>query len=165
MKHISLDLIIAMEQVYRLCGFTYDNLVLETESAEYGACKFEINNKKIKFRTAKITPTKIGQFVAFWKRIGSEPIVPYDSSDYFDFLIVSVRSDKNLGQFVFPHSVLLHQGLLSKNSQRGKRAIRVYPPWDIPDNPQAKKSQSWQLRYFFKIQPTTEIDQAKKLFL
>ena len=68
------DLLAAQKLVYEPSGFSCKNLVLEAESQEYGACEFEMNNKQIKFRVAKITPTKIGQFVTFWKRIGSGPI-------------------------------------------------------------------------------------------
>lgn len=151
--------------IYRSMGLTYSKLMLESESQDYGACSFEMNNKIIKFRVAKITPTKTGQFVTFWKRIGNGPIVPYDSADRFDFLVVSVQSGKNWGQFVFPKSVLLKQGLLSKDGNGGKRAMRIYPPWDLAGNQQAKKTQAWQKAYFFSIQPTLDVDQATKLFL
>jgi hypothetical protein len=36
---------------------------MEAESAEYGAYTFELNDLSVRFRVAKITPTKIGQFV------------------------------------------------------------------------------------------------------
>ncbi len=51
-------------------------IVQDNESQEYGASTFEMNNKIIKFRVAKITPTKVGQFVTFWKRIADGPITP-----------------------------------------------------------------------------------------
>lgn len=59
-----------------------------------------MNIFRIKFRVAKITPTKVGLFVTFWKRIGAGPILPYDLSDPFDFLIISVRNEKHLGKFI-----------------------------------------------------------------
>ncbi|MGM5474387.1 MepB family protein [Bacillus pumilus] len=37
----------------------------EVQNSEYGAGVFQLNSKSIRFRVAKITPTKIGQFVAF----------------------------------------------------------------------------------------------------
>lgn len=165
MNYIHPDLVTALEQVYKPCGFICDNFIQEKESQEYGAYTFKMNNKIIMFRVAKITPTKCGQFVTFWKRIGNGPIMPYDISDRLDFLIISTRTYKHFGQFVFPQQILLEQGLLSKNGNGGKRAMRVYPPWNIADNRQAKKTQSWQQMYFFTIQPTLEIDRVRKLFL
>ena len=63
------DLLTTKDLVYSLCDFTCSPVVAEIESAEYGAYIFEINGFKIRFRVAKITPTKVGQFVTLWKRI------------------------------------------------------------------------------------------------
>ncbi len=165
MKHhgsISADLLTAQECAYEPLGLIYSNLVQEAESKEYEACSFNLCQKHIKFRTAKITPTKIGQFVTFWKRISDGPIMPYDVNDDFDFLVVSVRDTNRLGHFVFPKDVLLQKGLLSKDGQGGKRAMRVYPLWDITDNFQAKKTQTWQLLYFVGIQPSFDKEKMRK---
>ncbi len=159
------DLTIAQKYAYNAIGLSYTKLVIEKESQEYGACEFLLNNHIVKFRVSKITPTKIGQFVTFWKRIGSGPILPYDVEDQFDILIVNVRYGDRLGQFVFPKSILLMHGILSQNKAGGKRAMRVYPPWDIANNPQAKKTQAWQVPYFFEIQSNIlDVDRLKKLF-
>lgn len=159
------DLSAAQECAYTQMGLIYSKLLLEVESQDYGACTFEMNNKIVKFRAAKITPTKIGQFVTFWKRIGTGPIMPYDMHDSFDLLVVSVRGVKNFGQFVFPKGILLQKGVLSKDGKDGRRALRVYPPWDITDSPQAKKTQAWQLLYFAEIQPHLDTIQLKRLFI
>lgn len=70
------------------------------------------------------------------------------------------------GIFIFPKSVLMQKGILSKNSKGGKRALRVYPSWDVAENKQAKKTQEWQLVYFFEINQKSAIDREhiKKLF-
>ncbi len=53
--------------------------VPESESAEYGAYCFSLDHKKVLFRIAKTTPTKIGQFVTLWKRPSPKgEIVPFD---------------------------------------------------------------------------------------
>ena len=158
------DLMLAQELAYNSLGLIFGQCVLERESLEYGACTFTMSSKTVKFRQAKITPTKIGQFVTFWKRIGQGPIMPYDLNDSFDFFVVSVRTLHYFGQFIFPKSVLVYHGLVSQGGKGGKRAMRVYPPWDTPDNAQAKKTQAWQLRYFFEIQPNLARDQFAKLF-
>ena len=155
------DLIEATNSAYEPSGLMYKNLETEAEGKEYGACTFELNDKLIKFRVGKITPTKIGQFVTFWKRIGNSVIQPYDINDSIDFFVVSVRNSEHFGQFVFPKSILFEKGILSKDGKGGKRAIRVYPSWDIAENQQAKSTQAWQLRYFFEIPASGGIDIIK----
>jgi hypothetical protein len=145
------DLLLMEKLVFKPMGFSIENLVVEDESAEYGAAEFILDNRRIKFRVAKITPTKTGQFVTFWKRIGKGPIQPYDLNDLFDLLIVSVRTENHFGHFVFPKKVLCEKGIVSSDESEGKRAMRVYPSWDKTDNPQAKKTQAWQVLYFVHI--------------
>lgn len=158
------DFLEVQKIVYTPHGLLCNNITQEAESQEYGACTFEIHNKKVVFRTAKITPTKIGQFVTLWKRSKSGPIIPYDAADSVDFFVVSIRHDEHFGQFVFPKEVLLQKGFVSKNGAGGKRAMRVYPAWDIADNAQAKKTQAWQLIYFFEIKPNVDNAKVKRLF-
>ena len=155
------DLLEAKKLAYEPSGLICQNLIKEAESEGYGACTFEINNRHIKFRTGKITPTKIGQFVTLWKRIGGGPILPHDMADLVDLFVVSVRSTEFFGQFVFPKAVLHEKGILSKEGKGGKRAMRVYPPWDTALNKQANKTQAWQLRYFFEIHPSQNIDEDR----
>lgn len=160
------NLIETKELVFDKCGFEFQNLEIEKESAEYGACKFDLDTVKILFRVAKITPTKIGQFVTFWKRIGKGPIEPYAVSDEIDFFIINTKSGNQFGQFIFPKSVLCQQGIISTNVKEGKRAIRVYPPWDLTVSKQAQKTQKWQLEYFLEIplnQPIN-LERAKQLY-
>ena len=42
--------------------------VPEAESVDYGACRAELDGKRLVLRVAKTTPTKTGQFVTIWKR-------------------------------------------------------------------------------------------------
>ncbi len=160
------DLLQAQEYAYEPGLLVCKNIVPEKESLDYNACSFEIHDKKIQFRTAKITPTKSGQFVTLWKRIDKGPIAPYDINDPVDFFVVSVRSDTHFGQFIFSKKILHEKGFISKEGMGGKRAMRVYPPWDHADSKQAKKTQDWQLLYFFEITLNKIIDQVKikKLF-
>lgn len=74
-------------------GLGCSNLTYEQESQEYDACTFDLYDKHIHYRTAKITPKKIGLFVTFWKRSGAGPIEPFDVTDQFDFLIVSASNE------------------------------------------------------------------------
>jgi hypothetical protein len=138
------------------------NLVWNSESTNYGACSFELNNYKIQYRVANITPTKIGQFVAIWKRNNNGITAPFDVADSLDFMIISVRDSGSFGQFIFPKSVLVSKGIISKNEKGGKRGIRVYAPWDITtENKQAIKTQDWQANYFVEIKENFQIDLEK----
>ena len=112
----------------------------------------------------KLLQKKIGQFVTLWKRINNGPIQPYDLSDDIDFFIISSQKDDNFGYFIFPKGILHKYDVISKNNNGGKRAIRIYPPWDVITSEQAKKSQSWQLKYFIKTSENELID-FHKLFL
>lgn len=155
------DLLMADALLYKPYNLTMQNVHNESESQEYNACEFTLNQNRVKFRIAKITPTKVGQFVTIWKRIGNGPIMPFDMADSVDFFIISVRSGNHLGQFIFPKSVLHQKGYISKDSKGGKRAIRVYPPWDEVDSPIACKTQEWQLNYFIEIGSDKPLDKEK----
>ena len=152
------DLKLAKKLLYNECGFQFQNLIWNSESANYGACSFELNNKLIQYRVANITPTKIGQFVAIWKRNNEGITAPFDVSDSLDFMIISVRDSENFGQFIFPKSVLVSHGIISQNEKGGKRGIRVYAPWDKPENKQAIKTQAWQVNYFVEIKENSHLD-------
>jgi hypothetical protein len=164
---ISETLIQTKELVFDVCDFEFTKTVIEKESLEYGACRFELNNLKILFRVAKITPTKIGQFVTLWKRSKKGPIEPFNSLDKIDLFVINVRAGNSFGQFVFPKTVLCQQGIVTNELKEGKRAIRVYPPWDKAINKQAQKTQKWQLDYFLEI-PLDKLlnwNRAKLLYL
>jgi hypothetical protein len=146
------------ELVYDKCGFIFSSLKLNNESIAYGACTFELNGRKIEYRRSKITPTKVGQFVTVWKRNEKEITVPLDYSDNFDFIVITSKSGDKMGQFIFPKSVLLEKGIISRNGNGGKRGIRVYPLWDVVTNRQAKQTRSWQAAYFFSIDKNAVMD-------
>ena len=160
------ELLIAQKYLFEPMGMTSTDVIIEKESQEYGACQFKLQDHIVKFRTAKITPSKVGQFVTFWKRNKVGTIIPYDVQDQFDILIVNARHGNRFGYFIFPKHILLEHKILSKNEQDRKRALRVYPSWDIPKSPQAIKTQAWQLLYFFEINPNlVDSNQIKALLI
>jgi len=156
---------IAKELVYDKCGFDITNLKLNSESAEYGACSFDLNRKTVQHRVSKITPTKIGQFVTIWKRNKDGITEPFNISDDLDFIIITSKCGDNFGQFLFPKSVLADKGIITNKGKEGKRGIRVYPPWDLVTSIQARKNQSWQTKYFLTIRNdnSTDIEMAKRI--
>ncbi|MED5612636.1 MepB family protein [Janthinobacterium sp. P210005] len=127
--------------------------VPEAESADYGACRAELHGKRLVLRVAKTTPTKIGQFVTVWKRPHPDAdIAPLDEADPVDIVIIAVADDVGDGArhgfFIFPRSVLIERGVMSRAAQGGKRALRVYPPWCAPESIQAQRTQRWQAAWF-----------------
>ncbi|WP_215409313.1 MepB family protein [Janthinobacterium sp. JC611] len=123
--------------------------VPEAESADYGACRADLHGKRLVLRVAKTTPTKIGQFVTVWKRPHPDAdIAPLDEADPVDAVIIAVSDGARHGLFIFPRSVLIERGVMSRAGQGGKRALRVYAPWCAPESIQAQSTQRWQGAWF-----------------
>jgi hypothetical protein len=124
----------------------------EAQNSDYGAGTFHLNSKSVRFRVAKITPTKIGQFVAFWEKDGNHKNQAYSYDKATDLLVINTFTSKNnFGQFVFPKEVLVKQNILKTATTKGKMAIRVYPIWEKPTSKQAVETQKWQLEYFVEL--------------
>lgn len=109
-----------IKQLYTPPDLLCKNIQSEPESKEYDAHQCIINNKKVLFRTAKITPTKEGQFVTLWKRSPQGPIIPYDRTDDFDIVIINSNENHKSGQFIFNKNVLLKNKVISNNNIGGK---------------------------------------------
>ncbi|MET9886117.1 MepB family protein [Streptomyces sp. NPDC006430] len=152
------DLLTAKALAYDPSGFTCSQPVPEAESAEYGACEFTLDGLSVRFRVAKTTPTKVGQFVTVWKRSASGPIRPFDAHDPVDLFVISTREGERFGQFVFPRDVLRARDIVSTDGSGGKRAFRVYPPWVTTTNRQARSTQTWQVEHFLRLPEDEPID-------
>lgn len=150
--------------IFDKCGLKLSDFKTKTESKEYDACQFKLNGLNIISRSAKITPKKVGQFVTFWKRSGNGPIEPFRDTDRIDFYIVNAKAENKFGQFVFPKSILIKQGVLTTNIKEGKRAFRVYPGWVDTKNKQAERTQKWQLNYFYEIGEMTNFKKVIELY-
>ncbi|MFK7824497.1 MAG: MepB family protein [Oligoflexales bacterium] len=124
-----------------------ENIQVDQESQEYGALRFDLEGKKIKFRVGKTTPTKVGHFVTLWKRVGGVT-APHESTDEVDFFVIGTRHKENIGFFLFSKEVLIQKKIFSNNGTGGKRGIRVYSPWVLTTSKQAKSTQIWQGKYF-----------------
>lgn len=148
----------AQNSLYESCGLKAPNLIPESESKEYYAHYYELENRRIRFRISKLTPNKSGQFVTIWKRIDGGVIQPYDYADDIDYFVINFINEDKIGQFVFPKDVPVKKNIFSKNQRGGKRGIRVYSPWDITTSPQAQSTQDWQKLYFLDITSPQIID-------
>ena len=132
--------------------FAISNIEKDAECEEYLGFNFNINHLSVKFRKAKITPKKVGQFVTLWKRNEQKITEPFHENDQIDFVVIAVEDDAKLGLFIFPKSILIEKNILKKKKKEGKRGFRVYPDWVITENKQAEKTQNWQKDYFVEIE-------------
>ncbi|MCA6092291.1 MepB family protein [Streptomyces sp. SCA3-4] len=145
------DLLAAKTLVYDPSGFACSQPVPEPESAEYAAHGFTLDGLTVRFRVAKTTPAKAGQFVTVWQRSAEGPIRPFDAGDGVDLFVISSRDSGQFGQFVFPREVLCERGVVSRNGTGGKRGFRVYPPWVTTTSRQAGSTQAWQVKHFLRL--------------
>ena len=159
------DIKLIDDLVFKPCNFSLKNIEPETESQEYSAHRFQLDEKKILFRVGKITPTKTGQFVTIWKRNAEGITAPFEITDEFDFYLIATKTTTNFGVFIFPKKILHDNKILSDQTRDGKRGIRVYPIWDEATSKQAQKTQIWQTEYFLHLSNPGQIDlnRAKNL--
>ncbi|MCG9792915.1 MepB family protein [Flavobacterium algicola] len=155
------ELQIIKDLLFKSIGLELSHVVAESESKAYSAHSFELGNFTVKFRTAKITPTKTGQFVTLWKRNVSGITAAYELSDKFDYCLIATREGSNFGVFIFPKTVLHHNKILSDDFRDGKRGFRIYPPWSTITNNQAQKTQLWQSHFFISLPHDNRIDTDK----
>lgn len=145
--------------IYSPCNLKMSKFKIDEENSDYFNCIFKLNKKKICFRKGKQTPTKIGHFVSFWKRIDDYP-TPYNIDDDIDIYIVSINDKHKFGQFIFTKEILCEKKIISCGNKVGKLGFRVYAPWYEPDNKTAKATQLWQKQYFVNI-TDNKIDNKK----
>lgn len=135
--------------VFSKLSLIISHLQPDPECEDYFGHSFQINHFNIKFRKAKITPKKIGQFVTLWKRNSeSNQTEPFNIEDPFDFYIIACEKGKKSGFFFFPKNILSQKQILTTAFKEGKRGFRIYPNWDFPENKQAIKTQDWQKDFF-----------------
>ncbi|UCR88518.1 MepB family protein [Mycetocola spongiae] len=127
--------------------------IAEPEGAEYAAHRWSSGELRVRYREAKITPTKVGAFFTLWVRSARGPIRPLTAEDGADLVIVDCMqplpdAPPLHGRFYFPAGELLRRGVLSAPGREGKRALRVYPAWVTVPSAQAAATQRWQAPYF-----------------
>ncbi len=145
------------KQLYTPYKMSLTAICEEPQNAAYGAGTFQIASKTVRFRVAKQTPKKSGQFVAFWEKDRHNKNQAFSSEEAPDLLVITTFKDEHrYGQFIFPKAVLLKQNILRTNSNPGKMAMRVYPSWDPPTSKQAITTQNWQLPYFVDLCDLTQ---------
>ncbi|WOV83682.1 MepB family protein [Sporosarcina jeotgali] len=151
MKDFHRSLTYVNRLVYHPNHFTIQDIQEERQNSEYGAGRFLLNTKSIRFRVAAITPKKIGQFVALWEKDETNKNQPFTYDNTPDFVVINTFTEDHFGQFVFPKEVLAARSILRSDHSNGKMAFRVYPSWDTPASKQAIATQRWQLPYFIDL--------------
>lgn len=140
--------------LYEPNQLTVSSIDTENQNSEYAAGRFvlstTVTSKTVRLRVAKITPTKIGQFVTFWQKDEGGTNQAFNYEQASDLLVITAfRDSATFGQFVFPKNILREKGILKTDSNKGKMGMRVYPSWDTPVSKAALATQRWQLDYFF----------------
>lgn len=134
---------------YRLrSGIACSEIVSEEQTSDYEAGRAKIGSGTWRIRTARVTPTKPGAFVAVWRRSPSGKTQPFESSDACDGLLVFVPDGSRFGVFTFTREHLVEHGVVQSPLAPGKRGFRVYPSWCMDLNAQATRTQRAQAGAF-----------------
>ncbi len=136
----------------------------ENHNYEYEGISFSIADNTYRSRLAKLTPSKKGYFVVFWKKNDTNKNQAYSYDESPEKIIISVIDNELQGQFIFPKSILLKQEVLRTGNSKGKMAIRVYPSWVNELNQSAIKTQEWQREYFIDLSNEVDNNRLTKLY-
>jgi len=129
----------------------------EEQGSDYEAAVADLDGADWRVRTARITPTKPGAFVAVWRRDPSGATEPFDIGDSTAGLLVLVPAASRFGAFRFPLDRLGELGVYSTPTSSGKRGFRLYPPWCSDLNPQARRTQEKQAPFFDVLPPMPDL--------
>lgn len=146
------------DSVFTTLNLHISDLEADLECEEYFGYNFLLNHLKVKFRKAKITPTKNGQFVTLWRRNSEKKTEPFNVSDDFDFYIIATEQNSQSGFFIFSKRILVAKNILTTLQKEGKRGFRVYTNWDEPESKQAEKTKNWQTQFFIDITTNNATD-------
>lgn len=138
----------AVEHYAHVKGLTLSELVPEEQNSDYQSCCAKLEGTWWRVRTARITPTKPGAFVAIWRRSPGGSTEPFSTDDDCAGLLVFVSNEDSFGVFRFPTTALDELGIYSSQRSAGKRGFRLYPPWSTSLNPQATRTQGKQVAFF-----------------
>ncbi|MFR6670282.1 MepB family protein [Enterococcus sp.] len=155
-------LMTALLKMHHISGPT--KIQTERQNSVYEGMTFVVGNTTFRSRLAKKTPKKKGYFTALWEQ-PHEKNQAYSLSGYPDKLMITVLDGKQKGQFVFPSSVLVANGIIKTETTAGKMAFRVYPPWVQDLNPTASRTQNWQTPYFLDLsEPLKQTETLEKFY-
>lgn len=156
---------IVQDKAFKKLNLIISDITKDLECDEYFGYNFKLDQFNIKFRKAKVTPKKIGQFVTLWKRNPeTKETEPFQYNDDFDFYIIYTEHENHQGFFLFSKKALIQHQILTTESKEGKRGFRVYPDWDIAENKQAIKTQNWQQKSFINLSENSYLEKLQHIF-
>lgn len=138
----------ALERYCNLTGQKHEAVTPEEQQSDYQAGITQLDGQRWRIRTARITPTKSGGFVAIWQRDKNGTTAPYEYHAGLQGVMVFIEEANRFGVFRFTQQHLEHLGVFASASCPGKRGFRVYPSWTSGLKGQAKKNQEAQLPAF-----------------
>ena len=155
-----------IENIYKPNNLSVTCLEEESQNDKYGGGKFMLSSKSIRFRVAKITPKKTGQFVAFWEKDKNNKNQALNYNQAPELLVINcLGSNEEFGQFIFPKAILLKHQILRSDTSKGKMGMRIYPAWSFPESKEALKTQAWQAAYYIDLSDTNTLSKNRLLRL
>lgn len=136
----------ALEEYAAVLGEPF-TVTPETQNSDYESGVAHLRGASWHVRTARITPTKPGAFLAFWRRDDDGATAPFGPDDAGAGLLVFVEEEGRRGVFRFTAAHLEALGITA-GARPGKRGFRVYPSWCEGLNPQATRTQRAQAPAF-----------------
>jgi hypothetical protein len=122
----------------------------EEQNSDYESGVALIGDERWRIRTARVTATKPGAFVAVWKRSEGGETRPFRMDESLTGLLVFVVERNRFGVFRFTAAQLVSLGYVTSELHAGKRGFRVYPAWCSGLNSQATRTQRAQAAAFFE---------------
>ncbi|SJN13154.1 hypothetical protein FM113_16950 [Leucobacter sp. 7(1)] len=123
----------------------------EEQNSEYESGAVRLGDAQWRIRTARITPTKPGAFVAVWQRNPTGATEPFGADDPAAGLLVFVVDEERFGVFKFTTAELCELGVSRSAVHPGKRGFRVYPAWSTGLNRAAARTQAAQAAAFHDL--------------
>lgn len=151
------------ENIYMENKLVIDNVREELQNKKYEGFTFNIGDRSIRMRKARVTPKKEGLFVAFWEKDYKGKNHPYKIDNSPDLLVINICEGDRAGQFIFSKEILREKKIYTFGRDKGKMSMRVYPDWSKLESREAKKTQDWQLDYFINFDDF-DIDRFKRLY-
>ena len=125
---------------------------IEEENGSYESGIVLIGSEMWRLRTARVTPSKPGAFVALWTRNKAGETQPFGCDDQAHGLLLFVEEGDRFGVFRFSSAHLHNLGVTRSPAHSGKRGFRVYPSWSVGLNRQATQTQKAQSSAFLLLE-------------
>lgn len=139
---------LSFERFCALTGAAASEVIAEEQNTDYESGRARLGGNWARIRTAQVTPTKPGAFVAVWRRGADGVTEPFDAADECERLLVFVADRERFGVFEFDREMLASLRISSADGRAGKRGFRLYPSWCPDLNAQATKTQRAQAPAF-----------------